>query len=820
MASRTTASSPDAVADERTIPMEEAVGYTSIDCGHEPTIFGKLVLKHDRIFLLLDEHGNVEPPGSCDLGLFEDDTRMLSHYALWFDAGEPAVLSSQVPDVYRAQIDLAMRSTALGVQEGESRSVVHVRREILLEDRLVERVTITNYLTRGVDLSFALRVASDFADIFEVRGWDRDGRGEFLEPRVGERSIVFGYIGVDGRPIRSALRFAEAPAAPPDEVDRRGARWRLHLEPNQCQTVEWQVLTDSLLRESVAPGPADTADPALAPFEDEDEDEGGSGPGGGGKAARDLAGGNGTGGRNDGRAREQGDGHRAPPGPLSGPDEWMHGVQPGASLIRRRARMARVYEDWRDACAGWSSDVAEFDLALDQAVDDLRALYSEADGEPILSAGIPWYTTAFGRDSIIASLQTLALNPRIARDTLRWLAHHQGTKEDAYTEEQPGRIMHELRRGEMARAGEVPHTPYYGTVDATPLWLILLHETWRWTGDAGLVRELLPNADRALDWIDRCGDLDGDGFIEYARRSDKGLVNQGWKDSTDGVPFPDGTLPQGPIALVEVQGYVHDAKRRMAELYEAFGDDERAARLRREAAAMADRIRTRFWLEDLGTFAIALDGEKRPLPTATSNAGHLLWSRVPTDAQAARLGEQLLDDPMFSGWGIRTLAAGHPVYNPMSYHDGSVWPHDNSLIGLGLSLYGQTDRVLPVLQSLYEATRAMTFRRLPELFCGMRRGHRSSRPVLYPVSCSPQAWASGALFLLLQAVTGLLPDANTGVLHIRQPTLPRFLHRLQVDRLRIGGSVVSLQLRRHGERTLANLLNVEGDDLQVRIEFD
>ena len=379
--------------------------------------------------------------------------------------------------------------------------------------------------------------------------------------------------------------------------------------------------------------------------------------------------------------------------------------------------------------------------------------------------------------------------------------------------------MHELRRGEMARSGEIPHVPYYGTIDATPLWIVLLHETWRWTNDMDLVRELLPHAERALEWIDECGDIDGDGLVEYTRTSEKGLVNQGWKDSGDGVPFPDGRLPEPPIALVEVQGYVHDAKVRLADLYRALGRDAEAAELREHAAALRERIHDAYWLDESGTFALALDGRKQPIPTATTNAGHLLWSRVPAPEQAARLAAQLTGPEMFSGWGIRTLSAAHPVFNPMSYHNGSIWPHDNALLVLGLAHYGHAESALPVVRAMHEAASHMPFHRLPELFCGFPRAF-GMRPVLYPVSCSPQAWASGAVFMMLQAVLGIFPEAPAGVLHIRNPRLPDFLDHLAVERLAVGRSRVSLHFRRHGTRTLANVVGLEGERLQVRIELD
>jgi glycogen debranching enzyme len=296
------------------------------------------------------------------------------------------------------------------------------------------------------------------------------------------------------------------------------------------------------------------------------------------------------------------------------------------------------------------------------------------------------------------------------------------------------------------------------------------------------------------------------------------LVNQGWKDSGDGVPWPDGRRPLPPIALVEVQGYVYDAKLRMADLFQSFGEPARAETLRSQAVALKSAIRRTFWLEDLDTFALALDGAKRPLPTVASNAGHLLWSRVPTPEQAARLTARLLRDDLFSGWGIRTLSARHQAFNPMSYHNGSVWPHDNAILTLGIALYGKARDALPLVRALHETAVRAELHRLPELFCGLAR-ERGGRWVGYPVSCSPQAWASGAFFMLLQAMLGLFPDAPRGVLHVRNPVLPDFLRELTIKRLRVGRSRLALQFRRHGDRTLANVLGMSGEPIQVHIEL-
>jgi glycogen debranching enzyme len=727
--------------ESATLPMQAVVGYETIDCTAEDTAEDKLVLKHGRLFALVTTHGDILPSGRCSLGLFHDDTRILSSYALQLTGGPLRLLSAEAPRSYSAQIDLAVKDHEFGGDPWDPKHAVHVRRALVLSDRLTERVTLTNYLAKPIDFWVELTLGCDFADIFEVRGWRRQGRGEFFVPEVSGSQLTFRYRGRDGQLIGSVIRFLR----PPDLLTAHSARWEFSLATQSPQVLEWEVLPE---------------DPPTS--------------------------------------RE--------PGFQGGLDDRRHAVE-------------HVYRTWRRAGSRWATDLPKFDVVLRRATDDLRALYMEVDGEEVVSAGIPWYSTVFGRDAIITSLETLALNPGIARDTLRYLARRQGDQEDPFTEEQPGRILHELRRGEMARAGEIPHVPYYGTADATPLWLVLLHETWRWTGDVGLVRELLPHAERALAWIDRYGDMDGDGFVEYARTSDKGLVNQGWKDSGDGVPFPDGRLPEPPIALVEVQGYVYDAKVRMADLFARFGRGRRAEALAAEAEELRRAIQERFWMEEHGTFALALDGAKRQVATVTSNAGHLLWSRVPTAEQAASVGQVMLGPDLFSGWGIRTLSAAHRVFNPMSYHNGSVWPHDNAILVQGLAMYGRAREALQVVRGLHEAAISAEFQRLPELFCGMAR-QRGVRLVRYPVSCSPQAWASAAFFLILQATLGLRPEAPSGILHVRNPVLPDFLGELTISGMAVGDSRVALQFRRHGQRTLANLLSVEGAPLQVRIELD
>jgi len=486
----------------------------------------------------------------------------------------------------------------------------------------------------------------------------------------------------------------------------------------------------------------------------------------------------------------------------------------GAILRSRR----EAHDGWERDSTHFATSNDVFNTAINTAIGDFHALQIPVDGRRIIAAGIPWFATMFGRDSIIAAYQSLSLNPQLAADTLRLLAARQGTEHNDWRDEQPGKILHEYREGEMTRCGEVPFSPYYGSVDATPLFLILLSETFNWTADEELVQELLPAAHRALDWIDQYGDLDGDGFVEYLRRSPKGLVNQGWKDSWDANMHRDGTVAEPPIALVEVQGYVYDAKYRMASLLRAFGDTKRADKLKKEALELARRFEKEFWMPQRGFYAMALDREKKQVQVVASNPGHLLFTRIVNRERARAIVGRLMRDDMFSGWGWRTLSAEERVFNPLSYHRGSVWPHDNSLIAHGMALQEFRDPALRGLTTLFQA--AMNFRdyRLPELFCGVQR-REFDEPVHYPVSCSPQAWASGVFFLLLTSVLGIRPSAPRKELNIINPVLPDWLDFLHLRNLRVGNSRVALDFSRGGDRTYCNVVNVEGEKLLVNVAF-
>jgi len=471
--------------------------------------------------------------------------------------------------------------------------------------------------------------------------------------------------------------------------------------------------------------------------------------------------------------------------------------------------LRRSYEEWERECTQIVTDNELFNQLLDRSLRDLRALYTETAEGGVLAAGIPWYVTVFGRDSLISAHQLLSVTTMPARHALELLAARQGTRIDDWRDEEPGKILHEIRQGELARAGIVPHTPYFGSVDSTPWFLIVYAQHLRWTGDLDFAAKLLPAAEAALEWIDRYGDLDGDGFVEYQTRSPAGMRNQGWKDSHDAIVHADGRLAEPPIALSEVQGYVYLAKVRMADVYRALGDDRRAEYLLAQAHELKRRYNEVFWMEDERYFAAALDGEKRPVRTIMSNPGHGLYCGIVDEDKATPLAKRLLAPDMFSGWGIRTLSKAAAAYNPMSYHNGSVWPHDNALIAAGLKRYGFARSTNRVATAIFDAAIQADYLRLPELFCGFTR-RTPNRPVSYPVACSPQAWAAGSPFLMLQAMLGLSAQAHLNLVTVNKPHLPTWLNTVEVRNLSVGDSRISLVFRREGEITSFSLLSREG----------
>jgi glycogen debranching enzyme len=467
------------------------------------------------------------------------------------------------------------------------------------------------------------------------------------------------------------------------------------------------------------------------------------------------------------------------------------------------SRAAHRLADWQRGALKLSTGNEEFYRFYCQAVEDMAALRLPISGtdhmEFVPAAGVPWFVGLFGRDSLIVSFQNAMVYPDFARGALDVLGRWQATERDDYRDAQPGKIMHELRTGELAHFHLIPHTPYFGTADATPLYLIVLHNAWRCTGDKALLEKHLPTAERCLAWIDESGDLDADGFQEYQTRSPDGYENQGWKDAGDSMVYADGSLVRGPKALCELQGYVYDAWMRMAEVFDAVGNAARAGALRAKAKRLFERFNEAFWNEEAGFYALCLDRDKRPVMSVASNPGHLLWSGIVPPERAARVVERLLAPDMSTGWGIRTLSAGHPAYNPHSYQNGSVWPHDNGLIALGFRRYGFAAEAFGIARGLSGAATYFKSHRMPELYAGLPRDP-TRFPVQYQGANVPQAWAAGACFCLLQAILGFQPDAPAGKLYL-DPALPDWLPDLALRDLRLGAAMLDLRFWRDGPET-------------------
>ncbi len=644
-------------------------------------------------FVVSDSRGDIEATMSDPTGLFSWDTRFLSRWVLTIDGQRLNPLSVDDLQYFETRFFLVPGTGTVYVD-----AKLSVIRRRAIADGFHEQLTILNHDAEPVDLQVRVDVASDFADLFEVKD-ALEKKGEYFR-RVQDGRLILGYRR--GSYTRESWIWASAKAT----VDDDGLTFAVHVEPHGEWTTELHV----------APARTELAERELRPQH---------------------------------RTAVRSDMERG--------------------LERWRAQAPRVETDWE-----WLRIVYERSL-VDLAA--LRFSPMSLPGHSLPAAGLPWFMTMFGRDSIFTSLQALPFAPDLAASTLRALAQRQGTRFDDFREEEPGRILHEMRFGEMTAFEERPHSPYFGAVDATPLFVVLLDEYERWTGDRGLVRELEPEARAALHWIDAYGDRSGNGYVSYKRRNEEtGLENQCWKDSWDSISFRDGTIPGFPRATCELQGYAYDAKIRGARLARTIWKDPGFADvLERQAADLKRRFNRDFWVEDGGYFALALDEEGRQVDALTSNIGHLLWSGIAQRAKARECVRHLMGSRLFSGWGVRTLAEGQGRYNPIGYHVGTVWPFDNSFIAWGLRRYGYKAEAARVAAGILDAARFF-LGRLPEAFAGYERTE-TKYPVEYPTSCSPQAWSTGAPLLFLRTMLGLEPQGEHLIV---DPMLPKGIGFIQL----------------------------------------
>lgn len=678
------------------------------------------VLKYEDSFAIIDRRGNIRPLGVENHGVFCDGTRFLSRLVMNVDGKLPVLLSSEMND---AADLLIVNLTNPVLQANTSQQIIHdtihfQQRIFLWNNTLYLRVVVTNYGLEAVEFPLSFDFDGDFADIFEVRGVQRERHGEIKAVQIEAASARLHYEGLDQIERYTHLAFSPESAS----VQSQRTSYRIALQPGQSNTLDLLIACSYDATRQQVP----SFDAAYQQLE--------------------------------------------------------------ARRTEKHAKASRIE----------SSD-AQFDQWIKASQRDILLLLTKTDEGLYPYAGVPWFSTVFGRDGIITALQTLWFYPDIARGVLSTLMALQATVTDIPSESEPGKILHEQRSGELAHTGEIPFTRYYGTIDATPLFLVLAGRYFQHTGDRAFLEQLWPSIEAALNWIDAYGDSDGDGFVEYRRKTDQGIVQQGWKDSNDSVFYEDGEMVEPPVALCEVQGYVYEARLLIAEIAEAIGKADTAQTLKEQALHLRERFHQAFWMDELATYAIALDADKRPCRIRSSNAGHCLFSGIASAEHAQHITEQLLGPDFFSGWGIRTLAVGEPRYNPISYHNGSIWPHDNALIAYGMARYGFKEAASRVLDALFEVSNFVELNRLPELFCGFDRRDQQG-PILYPVACSPQAWAAGSLFMLLQACLGLTIDGIKRQVQFDHPVLPASIESLRIQNLRVGAGIIDLELRRNEEK--------------------
>jgi glycogen debranching enzyme len=713
-----------------------------------------ITISQGRTFMVTDERGEIDH-GTAE-GVYAIDTRFLSTYSVYVNRQPWNLVNSSQISFYAARIHLT--NPPLHTADAEvPANTLRLTIERTVGEGIHEDFYLANYSGERVRLVLELSLRADFADLFEVRTRRFVQRGKLrTEWHEERRELRTAYTNRD---FHRAVVY-QILDGDPTPVGYANGRIFLDIElvPGQV----WHMCGEITLEH-------------------------------GQHVKRSVY------------------GHRAVAVPSTA--DTTGATPPGDELHsdfdERQAR-------WQARCTAVMTPNEHVYRMYQQAVEDMGALriydLDVSDEAWVPAAGVPWFVTLFGRDSLIVSLQNMSVAPGFARGALTRLGEYQAKERDDWRDAQPGKILHEIRFGELAHFHSIPFTPYYGTADATLLYPIVLSETYHWTGSLDLVRAHWATAEACLRWMDESGDLDGDGFQEYKTFSTLGYENLGWKDASDAVVYADGSQVKQPKGLCELQGYAYDAKLRMAELYAVLGDHDRAQSLRHAADELKAKFNAAFWMEGEGCYAFGLDRKKRQITTVASNPGHCLWSGIADPEKARRTARRFSQRDMWSGWGVRTLSSANPAYNPFSYHLGSVWPHDNGILAAGMKRYGLIDEANQVIRGIFDAARAFETYRPPEVYAGLERlGKKTDFPALYPAGANvPQAWASASIFHAVQTLLGLRADAPHDRLYIA-PTLPPWLPDLTLQGLQVGSCRLDLRFWREGARSRWELLAIRRD---------
>jgi glycogen debranching enzyme len=714
--------SPEYTIDNR--PLCQGMPFLLTDAAHP-----RLVLKYGNHFLVMDEAALIPGCNTLGYGYYRYDTRHISQWEMALRDVPLSILSSSVSEGYAGSFLYTNPQTDTIPQQK-----LTVQRDVVLSDLLWEKITLHNFHNEPIECQLNFKFQSDFADIFEVRGYNPPERGKRMRPVAGKngRSLFLAYKGLDDSLLETVIEFF---GLRPASINESDGEVIFNLSLNARESQEFQICVSTQWDgKSVA-----------------------------------------------GEARKTG-------------------------YFEARSLADHRYTDWTNHRASIGTDHELFDLAIERSFRDIYILRQPSPKGYGLSAGVPWYCAIFGRDSAIAAWQILPFVPDLSRECIEVLAAYQGEVVDDYKDEEPGRIMHELRLGELARTGQIPHSPYFGTIDATQLWLYLLAQYIDWSGNLDFARKMWPAVQQSLQWLKSSLST---GYLTYKRISEKGLVNQGWKDSGDSVMHTNGVLAEPPIALCEAQAYLYACWREIAKLANLLGYKPLADSLFEDAEALKCRFQKDFWMADENYLALALDRHGHQMQVISSNPGHCLFTGILDDDKANAVADRLMNQEMHSGWGIRTLSRSTLAYNPMGYHNGTVWPHDNAIIAEGMRKIGRPEDAHTIMGELLEVAQFEPDFRLPELICGFDRVG-SFRPIDYPVSCSPQAWAAGSVFQLIKACANLQPDAANNIVRVVDPSLPKWLGKLVVRGLRVGEAIIDLSFANDGGITSCHVLHKSG----------